>query len=473
MTITVCQEVHLHRLNCVIDKERTNPLLHKDTMAAKPNRGLRRRRRRRGFFADLWRSSQLSVCWTALAILLCFHLWILRRCYNSCLRTSGHVGLKNWQFIDYPNETQSISRIGVDKGPFGSWREAFNALKEIRRRDIQNEISAPLNAAYRRFRDEPIRLDHLPHPPAWCNRFYDHDSPIDIDLALTRMMGHNFSRIPSDFVRNVSLTVDITTNYTTRFPLRKSATIYVLKDGVLYFDRRSNHPRQCGHQHKIVGFLTFMQATFPLGLPDVAFRFGCLDNPYPPLEGLWTYSSFKEADRGPLAFPDDYFTFERWQRLRPDPAEPAYRDKPLRAAWHGSRTGDKPLHHAYRQGFLETVSVELLENVTSREYFVGRYADGSDDRITASFDKVPISQLLRRSRVLLAIAGHSFASNTLPLLSSNSLVVAQVRTCKLFSSKRLLSSVPIPHRNPYPMRLVRIFPPVPGKITSSFREPTF
>jgi hypothetical protein len=177
--------------------------------------------------------------------------------------------------------------------------------------------------------------------------------------------------------------------------------------------------------------MSFMQeAAHLLGpgqaLPDVAFRYSCLDNPYPPTLGLWTYSSFKEGRDGPLAFPDDYFTFERWNRLRPDPSEPAYRAKPPRAAWYGGRTGDKPLHHSYRKGFLDVVNVDLLANMTSREYLVYKYSPGKDSRIVAAFEKIPMNKLFIQNRVLLAIAGHSYASNALQLFSSNTLVVEQV-----------------------------------------------
>jgi hypothetical protein len=384
----------------------------------------------RGFSFEFLREKQLMALRVAALVLLAVHALILHRCYDACCVGTTSLQQQVYTTFTAHNSSQRIPHRENDKGPFRTWKEAQQALHAIRQRDIQHEIGAPLNLLYLRFREEKVRLDHLPAPPTQCRHFYEDDSPIEIDLALVRMLGQSSSKIPTEFVRNVSLAVALTTNYTTRFPLDKSVTIYALKNGKLYFDRRSNHPRSCGHQHKIVGFMSFMREAAallgPPGLPDVAFRFSCLDNPYAPFEGLWTYSSFKDGRGGPLAFPDDYFTFERWRRLRPNPSEAAYRSKPPRAAWFGGRTGDTPLHHADRQGFLDLETVEMIENMTSREYFVTQYAPGKDERIVAAFDKIPMSKLLAQYRVLLAIAGHSFASNTLPLLSSNSLVVQQV-----------------------------------------------
>jgi hypothetical protein len=391
-------------------------------------------RRRRNFCVDFSREKQL-VPWkvAVFVILLSLHALTFLRCYKSSSNTDGTVelDLKLYSAFTQSNLSKSISRFGHLKGPFLTWKEAREARSAILRRDIQREIGAPLNQLYRQLREKPNRFNHLPPPHSVCRRYYQEDSEIDIDMALTRMLGASISSIPTQFVRNVSLAVDVTTNYTTRFPLKKSVTIYVLKDGKLYFDRRTNHPRSCGHQHKIVGFMSFMQAAAHLlgpeqALPDVAFRYSCLDNPYPPLHGLWTYSSLKEGLEGPLAFPDDFFTFERWNRLRPDQLESAYRAKPPRAAWYGGRTGDKPLHHAHRKGFLDLVNVDFLTNMTSREFLVNRYSPGRDSRVFAAFEKIPMATLLNQYRVVLAIAGHSFASNTLQLFSSNSLVVQQV-----------------------------------------------
>jgi hypothetical protein len=384
---------------------------------------------------ECFREKQLIALRVAVLVLLAMQALILHRCYYACCaNTQDRLQQQVYSAFTAHNSSQRVpqrfSQQESEKGPFRTWKDARQALHSVRQRDIQLEIGAPLNSMYLHFREEGVRLDHLPPPPTQCRRFYDDDSPMEIDLALVRMLGRSSSKIPTEFVRHVRHAVDLTTNYRTRFPLDKSVTIYVLKTGKLYFDRRSNHPRSCGHQHKIVGFMSFMREVAARlgqpGFPDVAFRFSCLDNPYSPVQGLWTYSSFKDGRGGPLAFPDDYFTFERWRRLRPNPSEVAYRSKPPRAAWFGGKTGDVPLHHADRQGYLDLDSVEMIETMTSREYFVSQYAPGNDARIVAAFDKIPMSDLLARYRVLLAIAGHSFASNTLPLLSSNSLVVQQV-----------------------------------------------
>jgi hypothetical protein len=335
-----------------------------------------------------------------------------------------------WKNIASTNDgyayTGSRTRSSRASGPFQTATEYRDARQALLRADIQSTLGLPLTKYSKWLSSQQTSFfDHLnlPNPPAVCRRFYtehgDDDYPVaHIDLALARMMGSHPSKIPTTDIREVTHKQEVVVVVT-----------YVLRDGVLYFDTRAGHPQYCVHRYKILGTLNFLVLAHKLQpLPDVAFRFSCVDNPVEPLSGLWTYSSLKDPDYAVLSFPypDGVFNERRWHTVSHDETEVQLRQKPRHAEWRGTCVGLAPMPFLYTEGHLEAEDkskLEHLEYSPSRPYFRDRYRWSF--RVTASCKKKPMKSILRRNRVLFSLAGQSAATVNLELLLSNSVVAMQ------------------------------------------------
>ena len=216
-------------------------------------------------------------------------------------------------------ETKKSSFVFAADRP-QDYRDAFQALVDA---DLQSFLGAPLDESYEaaldRYNDVQFAHLNLTAPPPQCQRFFatpETPFPVaNIDFALQQMLGAHPDFISTRQIRQ-----------STNSP--RTSVVYVVRDGVLYFDNRT-HPSQCVHPGKQIAIWSFLILAAQLDtssssaaaspLPShFTFRHTCLDNPPRPSHGIWTYCGSKDPRHSILTFPDSQFLAQRWHKVPVD-----------------------------------------------------------------------------------------------------------------------------------------------------------
>ena len=314
--------------------------------------------------------------------------------------------------------------VGGTAGPASDarvyeWWQAERTVSQLPDpQQLQAQLGAPLNDNYRSVNATTIRLQKP--PPNVCSAYYG--PVINIDTVLTKMLGPNPSKIATSSVQQSSTTPPISTLQ------------LIFKDNVLYYV--GSPPKDCVHPSKLMSVVAFLAVAYHNlhlvasedSLSDVAFRYQCTDNPGPPFSGLWSYSGLKDANTPTLVFPDDTFVTTKWLQSAPISSK-RLSQKPKMAAWYGGKSGYVPMPYGSVPGYVQEdlgVPNSFWNHQTSREHFVHQIVTKSRHYIRASYKRKRSLQWLSKShRILFGLAGNSYASNTLDIALSFSVMVQQ------------------------------------------------